>query len=83
MQPARLWRELSWPQERWPLGTLSLIPIREDLIDPQPRVLFNLCEDTFATNLRSEAWSGRWPVRHDGGAFAHLVGLRASVSCTL
>ena len=50
MQPARLWRELSWPQERWPRCTLS--PIQEliqDVIDPQPRVLF----DTFATNLRS------------------------------
>ena len=37
-------------------GTLPPLPRRpipEDLIDPQPRVLLNFCEDTFATNLRS------------------------------
>ena len=81
MQPARFWRELSWPQvhaltdpEKRPPLPRSLVP--EDLINPQPRVLFNLCEDTFATNLRSAR-------RGAARAFSHLVGLRASVPCTV
>ena len=40
---------LTDPEKRPPLPRS---PIPEDLIDPQPRVLLNLCEDTFATNLR-------------------------------
>ena len=43
-------RALTDPEKRPPLPR-SLVP--EDLIDPQPRALFSLCEDTFATNLRS------------------------------
>ena len=85
MQPARLWREvapgtlatlhaLTDPEKRPPLPRS---PIPEDLIDPQPRVLFNFCEDTICHQFAfGETWSCRWPVRHDGRAFAHLVDLR-------
>ena len=41
---------LTDPEKRPPLPRS---PIPEELIDPQPRVLFNLYEDTVATNLRS------------------------------